>query len=229
MENDFTTSEGNDFIPSFEGTFEIHIIVKPEEQAKLFAFCKDKSFHTEKMFNVHPTCAQAFYGKCANQIMVTYWFNGTVDLVVDSAKQVAKKMENFGLTILRVKVEAMAHNKNIMKCSGSHYFECHFKIEIQDLKQWETLADICLKFGSHLFFNPYSHKGYFVPVITLRRYDCNKDTAQNACDDLIKVIEQAGFKKPEKVQSEYAVLDSNVWLDEDWMFKNDPKNIIMAY
>jgi len=161
--------------------------------------------------------------------MVTYWFNGKVEMAIQMAKTVTKKMEEFGMTILRVKVEAMAMNQSISKCSGPHYFEFHFKVEIKDMGEWDKLAKVCLKHGAHLFFNPYSHKGYFVPVITLRRYDCKKEEAVKALEDMIAEVEKDGFKKQEKTQSEYAVLDSNVWLDEDWMFTTEPKNIIMAH
>lgn len=228
MSDEFMTivTEGN--IP--KGIFEVHLIVKPNDQALLFAFYMDKNNHNEKCADMRPTLALSFYGKHPCQPMLTFYVSGSDQDAISLAKKMSANMEAYGMTILRLKVEAMAHNKyvqSLYRSKKDNYFEFHFKISITNLQEWNQIRDICLKYGAHLFFNPYSKKGTMYPVVTLRRYDVDLASAEQECDDLIKEIKAQGFDDPiNGVQREYSILDTNVYLDEGWLFNGNPRSFI---
>jgi hypothetical protein len=153
------------------GVFEVHLIVQPCDQAQLFSFSLDKK-NDQQCINPRPTCAQTFYGKYPNQPMLTFWFRGTEFEAIEYAQKTQTEMTQEGMDVLRLKVEAMAHNEGVPTTAEetkNRYFEFHFKVPIANSKEWERLKLICLKHGAHLFFNPYSQTGRMQPVVTLRR------------------------------------------------------------
>lgn len=220
-------------VPDLEGIFEVHLIVRPEDEVGLFTFCMDKemvSLTNTLYFNVKPTCALSFYGNFPKQPMLTFWFHGNSRTAVLEAKKVAITMMKRGMVVGRLKVEAMANEKTIkaLEHTSNNYFEFHFKVNILNMDEWEKLRNICLPFGSHLFFNPYSKTGTMQPVVTLRRYDVNFATADADNEMLMKKISLSGFQPPEKIQKEYSIIDSDVNYDKGWLFKDDPKKFIVA-
>ncbi len=215
------------------GIFEIHLIVHPDDQSKLFAFSLENDLLSDNSyFNLKTTCALSFYGYHPNQPMLTFWISNTnSNQVVKKTLEVVGKMEEYGLSVLRLKVEAMAKDvpeMNLNEYSGTNYFEFHFKVDTKSKQEWDKLNKICLPFGAHLFFNPFSKlKSRMIPVVTLRRYDMDFKSANDECNKLIKKIEDEQFTVIEgKVQRELSIIDTNVFYDQGWLFKEDPRIFI---
>jgi hypothetical protein len=208
-----------------QGTFEIHIIVRPEDQFHLFAFCKDKG---DALIRLRPTCAVTSYGKHLIQPMITGWFKGDEHEAIKQASSISQQMIEYGMHPLRIKVEAMAHSEGIPDSDfGDHYFEFHFKIQIKGSSDWLSLAKDCATHGAHLFFNPYSQTGQFVPVITLRVYDEPCVEGEQRLDRLILYLNEKQYKIEGGIEREYSVLDTNVMLDDGWLFDTNPRNFIL--
>jgi len=218
------------YLTNPKGIYEVHLIIQPDDQTKLFAFCMDKDIVEKKYINLKPTCALSFHGNYPNQPMLTFWVHGTSAIAVSEAITVALLMEAKSIPVMRLKVEAMATAEEISQLPArvsANYFEFHFKIAIKTKEEWDKLRVTCLPFGVPLFFNPYSKSnGHMQPVITLRRYDVDFKTADNDNNELIKAIVKAGFATPEKIQKEYSIVDTNVYYDEGWLFQTHPKNFI---
>lgn len=218
---------------NINGIFEIHLIVNPMDQVKLFAFSVEEDTLDDKSCaNLKTACALSFYGNYPNQPMLTFWLANynSID-AVNKSLEVAEKLEKYGIVVQRLKVEAMAKDVPELKFqekSGQNYFEFHFKVGTKSKQEWDTLNNVCLPFGAHLFFNPYSkHPGRMIPVVTLRCYDTDFKSANDECNKLIKAIENAHFSVIDgKVQRELSVLDTNVFYDQNWLFKDDPRNFI---
>lgn len=215
------------------GVFEVHLIVHPNDQTKLFAFSVEEDVLADKSYsNLKTTCALSFYGNYPNQPMLTFWLaNHTSYTAVQKSVEVAEKLIKYGVKVERLKVEAMARDVKEMKAhgdSGVNYFEFHFKVDTKSKQEWDRLAAVCLPFGAHLFFNPYSKMPTrMVPVVTLRRYDTDLKTAFDECSQLIKAIENTGFTIVEgKIQRELSIIDTNVFYDQGWIFRNDPRVFI---
>jgi hypothetical protein len=216
---------------NIHGVFEVHLIVDPNDQMKLFAFTLEEDTLAENLYSLKPTCALSFYGHHPNQPMLTFFLNNCNSLdAVKKSVEIADKLKMYGMTVHRLKVEAMAKDVPEMKLgynSGLNYFEFHFKVDIKSKQEWDKLAAVCLPFGAHLFFNPYSKSktsSRMIPVVTLRRYDCDLETANDECNNLIKKIEDSNFLIVDgKIQRELSIIDTNVFFDQDWLFKNDPR------
>lgn len=128
------------------------------------------------------------------------------------------------MIVARVKVEAMASD---VQAEEGHYFEFHFKIPITSA-EWIKLQNVCMPHGAHLFFNPYSQTGRMQPVVTLRRYVPSLDDAIVSLDRLLEVITKEGFPYPDGIEREYSILDTNVYLDDGWLFRTFCDNFITS-
>ena len=214
------------------GLFELHLIIEPTpySEAKLFSFCIDKK-DNGGLINLRATCAQTFYGKHPRQPMLTSMFRGTEEEAVTMARSLETEMTTEGMVVTRVKVEAMASNAGVPNSTTQNvpscrYFEFHFKVHISSSAEWNRLNQACVPHGAHLFFNPYSQTGRMQPVVTLRRYVSSFEEALSSLDQLISSTTTAGFPSPDGVEREYSILDTNVGLDEGWLFRERPDNFI---
>ena len=205
-----------------KGTFEVHLITTPENQNKLFAYITN--LKNDKLIKIRPTCANSFYGDCHVQPMLTFWIHDNDDTVMKLVTEIKKDMELKGITIIRIKIESMAHNIGVPQtCSADHYFEYHFKVDIQNTEEWNNLVKLCLPFGCHLFYNPYNKT--MTPVCTIRNYFSFEDIAESF-NQLNKVLEDNKFAI-HSIEREYSVYDSNVLLDHNWLFcNNNPREFI---
>jgi hypothetical protein len=134
-------------------------------------------------------------------------------------------MEKNNIPIIRTKIEAMAHNEGVPNiCTDNHYFEFHFKVMIKNTTEWNRLVELLTPFGAHLFYNPYNKS--LTPIVTIRRYTSLTDL-DNVYETVKSLLEENEFvsEDPEK---EYSVYDSNVYLDQNWLFVDKPTNFIIT-
>lgn len=76
------------------------------------------------------------------------------------------------------------------------------------------------------------------PVVTFRRYNLTLEEAEQGLNMLFQDIEKAGFKRSDSVQREYVflfcsqcrynVMDTNLDLDQGWLFDKDPTQFITS-
>ena len=215
------------------GIFEIHLIVDPDDQVKLFSFSVQEDVLRDKDYlNLKTTCALSFYGSKPNQPMLTFWMSNTDSKgVIRKTLQLVDKMQSQGLDVKRLKVEAMAKNVPGIGPNSPNYFEFHFKVDTKSKQQWDVLDNLCLPSGAHLFFNPYSKLPHrMIPVVTLRVYDVNFESADNQCKELMQKIANHGFTVIDgKVQKELSIIDTDVFYDQGWLFKEDPRVFITCH
>ncbi|QKF94660.1 hypothetical protein QKU48_gp1202 [Fadolivirus algeromassiliense] len=206
-----------------KGTFEIHLITTPEKQTQLFGYITNLS--DGRLIRPRPTCAYALYGNYPNQPMLTFWTHGTIEEVNVVVNDIKSDMEKNNIPIIRTKIEAMAHNEGVPNiCTDNHYFEFHFKVMIKNTTEWNRLVELLTPFGAHLFYNPYNKS--LTPIVTIRRYTSLTDL-DNVYETVKSLLEENEFvsEDPEK---EYSVYDSNVYLDQNWLFVDKPTNFIIT-
>lgn len=202
-----------------KGLFEVHLITPPECQTQLFGYITN--LNDDNLVRPRPTCATALYGDYPVQPMLTFWTNGTSDNVTFLVEKIRSDMEKCGIPVTRTKIEAMAHNDGVPEiCQDNHYFEFHFKVEIDSTEQWNEVAAIIVPYGGHLFYNPYSKT--LNPIVTIRRYTSLADL-ENVFNAVKTLLEGYVLTNPEK---EYSFYDSNVDLDKNWLFKENQTNFI---
>lgn len=206
-----------------KGIFEVHLITKPEFQTQLFGYITN--INDKRLIRPRPTCAYALYGNYPNQPMLTFWTNGTVEEVRQTVHDIELDMGRKNIPIIRTKIEAMAHNEGVPnQCVDDHYFEFHFKVTIHNTTDWNKLVELLTPFGAHLFYNPYNKN--MIPIVTIRRYTSLTDL-ENVYNEVSELLKNNNFEH-EDPEKEYSVYDSNVLLDQNWLFTNDPKNFITS-
>lgn len=213
------------------GNFEIHLITKPEKQMQLFGCIENiKARNDKHIIRPRATCAYALYGKHRFQPMMTFWSHGSESEVTKKANEVANYLNSRDVPVIRLKIEAMAHNDNVPNAvTENHYFEFHFKVQgLEGTKDWDRLVDLTVPHGVHLFHNPYNKN--LVPILTIRSYVSLTDLEERY-ERLLKALENyceinEKFSVDLHVEKEYSVLDTDVNLDEDWLFQDNPTNFL---
>lgn len=207
-----------------KGLFEVHLITKPEYQSALFGYITD--FTAENRKNIvrpRPTCAHALYGDYPIQPMLTFWVTGSTDEVTETVKEIEVDMNSKNIPIIRTKIESMAHNEGVPdKCEQDHYFEFHFKVNIKNTTEWNKLVELIIPYGGHLFYNPYNKT--LKPIVTIRRYTSLTDL-EKTYELVVEVLRQNGLST-DSLEKEYSLFDSNVYLDNNWLFEKEPRNFI---
>lgn len=204
-----------------KGLFEVHLITKPEHQSALFGYITN--LNNDKLIRPRPTCAHSLYGNYPIQPMLTFWINGTVEDVTHTVKDIETDMNSKNIPVIRTKIEAMAHNEGVPnECPEHHYFEFHFKVDIKNTTDWNKLVELITPIGGHLFYNPYNKT--LKPIVTIRRYTSLADL-ENIYKNTVDLLKTHGLES-DSLEREYSVFDSNVHLDENWLFTGRPQNFI---
>jgi hypothetical protein len=195
------------------GVFEIHISVDPVQITKLRLFTMKNK--------MKPILAVAQHGENPNQLMISKWTAGTVLEAVSRAKEIADQLKDDGLDVVRVKVEAMAHNKGVPQEANSdvdpsHYFEFHIKIPIDEHRSWQELEGLAAKSGCAVSFNAFKDT---VAALVTMRVSASRGylEAQRMKDALLAALEEGGFAAGGEVQKEFSVFDSRPEYDAGWL------------
>ena len=195
------------------GLHEIHITTEINDLFKLRLFCLDHK--------IKPILALSDYGSFPIQPMISKFKNGTSTEVIEKANKIASDMTEYGIKVIRIKVESMIHNKGVPLekndlCSPNNYFEFHLKFDINDSREWNTLAKVCQEKGAHLSFNAF--KKETIPLVTLRLAgNLGMNQAIALKDALMDHVKQAGFASNSAIQCEFSVYDNNINLDSGWL------------
>src|SRR3972149_10238336 len=95
-----------------KGTFEVHLITTPENQTKLFGYITNliNNDTDNHLIRPRPTCAYSLYGNYPIQPMLTFFIHGTIEKITQIANDIKSDMEHNNIPVIRIKIEAMAHN-----------------------------------------------------------------------------------------------------------------------
>lgn len=194
------------------GLHEIHITVQPDQVALLRFFCVQNK--------MKPILATALYGDHPNQLMISKYSKGTSGEVIKKAHNIADKMREFGLTPIRVKVEAMIHCKGAPRgdekpYKRDDYWEFHIKVEINNMEELALLSETAKEHDAHISFNAF--KKETIPLVTLRLYECSYNEAIKQKDILLDHIKEVGFPLHHGIHHELSVYDNNQKLDKGWL------------
>jgi hypothetical protein len=195
------------------GVFEIHISVDPVQITKLRLFTMKNK--------MKPILAVAQHGQHPNQLMISKWTTGTVLEAVSRAKEIADQLKDDGLDVVRVKVEAMAHNKGVPQepngdADPSHYFEFHIKIPIEEHRSWQELEDLAAASRCAVSFNAF--KDTVAALVTMRvSASRGYREAETMKDSLLAALKGGGFVAGGEVQKEFSVFDSLPEYDAGWL------------
>ena len=158
--------------------------------------------------------------------MATWRRAGTVlPEVFAEAKERVEALKSAGFVVVRLKIEADISNDQIPETDddarqepGSCYFEHHVKLRRDVTSGCESLMKVSLAHAAHLSHNAWRRptEGVEERFVTLRSHGVGRRTSAQQLKGLLMALESAGERITE-VESEYAVYDSNLALDDGWL------------
>lgn len=206
--------------PSYKGTFEAHVTIKPvnsELKRKFSLLCQK--------LNVKCVFIELAEGVSCSQLMTASYHHGAFKDVLQKINQIAQNIVNADFEVTRIKIEAMVSNQDIpifdieaQKLPKSNYFEFHVKAILSASDNLEVLRKYCLQHDAYLSKNAFQKlvDGTQERFITMRMYGIGYKSAQTRFDKLIVLLRNKGFKLSQQ-QREYTVYDSNLNLDAGWV------------
>jgi hypothetical protein len=158
--------------------------------------------------------------------MATWRRSGTVlPDVLAEAKQRVEALQREGFVVARLKIEADISNDQVPETDdaarlepASCYFEHHVKLRRDVTAGCESLTQVSLSHAAHLSRNAWRKpiEGVEERFVTLRSHRVGRLTSAQQLDGLLMDLKSAGEQIAD-VESEYAVYDSNLALDDGWL------------
>jgi hypothetical protein len=193
---------------------EIHISVEPTQLLELKKYCLLRKFK--------PILACSDEGDNKHQLMISKYKSGTKQDCINKALYIEKDMLNYGLNVIRVKVESMLSNsycpKGDEKPDTGCYFEYHIKFDIENDEDYNKLKKISKKYNGNCSYNLFSKN--FNPIITLRSYNKSYNEFNNNKDNLFNELKMNNLKTSNFIHKEYCIYDTYSDLDNNWLSKN---------
>lgn len=153
-------------------------------------------------------------------VMTSSKYVGETPLIALSV--VEQKLYSFGYEILRKKLETTPYNlavptvSNELKVGMDCYFESHLQIETTPDRLLE-LRRICQTNDVHLSRNIFKEIGANIIIMaTLRKYDGWIEQFSREVEKFYVALLKSGFYA-KKIEVEYAIYDSNVHHDREWV------------
>lgn len=191
------------------GLFEIHITVDETEPFALFQFCG--AYECKMIYAITETGNK--------QMMISKFVNGTPKTTLEKMRKLEDCMQkSYGMTIKRSKIESMMFNDGV-PAEGivpGTYWEFHAKAEVESLND---LTVFCLTENTEKTRVNWSVNicGSKKPLLTLRMYNCSRNSAVEQKDAILARFKMANFHVDGQIQREFAIYDSNQTLDHDWL------------
>lgn len=158
--------------------------------------------------------------------MATWRRSGTVlPDVLAEAKQRVEALQRGGFVVVRLKIEADISNDQVPEADddarlepASCYFEHHVKLRRDVNVGCESLMQVSLSHSAHLSHNAWRQpiEGVEERFVTLRSHGVGHRTSAQQLKGLLTALKSVGELITE-VESEYAVYDSNLALDDGWL------------
>lgn len=204
---------------TYRGAFEVHLTVRVVGSLDAFrAWCA-----VERCKCVWIRLAR---GAHLDQPMATWRrADGILPEVLAEARQRVGDLERAGFPVLRLKIEADPANEQVPVTDDAarlepsvNYFEHHIKLRRPVSANREHLLRVCCGYMAHLSRNAWRIpvEGFEERFVTLRSYGVGRGTSEQLLHRLIHALAEAGEQVIE-VESEYAVYDSNLTLDDGWL------------
>lgn len=150
---------------------------------------------------------------------------GTVEKVFSEAKGISNQLAAAGFPVTRIKIESTMSNpavpvtrKAAALMKEDQYFECHAKVIIPPAGPDPTLRALCEKYDAHISQNPSNRlaDGSLGVFLTQRFFKVTKGAAIGKFEELLRALRASGYAVS-NVLKEYALLDTNFMLDEEWI------------
>lgn len=142
------------------------------------------------------------------------------------AKKTAEDMNQLGYNVQRIKIETTPDFHLVPKeisdvFPRGCYFESHIKVQVQN-GYYETLKNALSKSQWHLSSNSYKKNSdeHIIFMITYRKHSGTHSEFVSEVDAFIESHNHSiGYKINPKYITEFAIYDSNIHMDDEWLRK----------
>jgi hypothetical protein len=205
----------------YKGDFEVHVTARLTSDPMLGLFrqwCQDRKFG----------CVWIVLGRGTHvhQPMATWRRRNTVlSAVLAEAHLLAAQLNEVGIPVARVKVEAAPENDEIpvedvqaAAHKSRNYFEHHVKLLRAATASRDALLRTCEQYSAHLSRNAWREvaAGQEERFVTMRSYRLGRNASAKQLQELLAALTNLGEQVIE-IDSEYCVYDSNLELDAGWL------------
>ncbi|MEU7526018.1 nucleotidyl transferase AbiEii/AbiGii toxin family protein [Saccharothrix sp. NPDC042600] len=202
----------------FSGDFEVHLTGSEWEVEGLAAFAARRG---AKFSHI-----ELHRGATPSQPMITLTGRGTLEQVRATASRWRADIEDAGLRVLRVKVEAAPWNEGVPRTDDQArpdlYFEHHVKLRLprDDWKALSAVLDVAKAHNAHLSRNARrrTEGRKEERFVTQRCHGVGRATARARLDALLEALRRW---KVLEVEEEYVVHDDALEVDRGWIDAED--------
>ena len=146
----------------------------------------------------------------------------TDDVAYKEVKRIANGLMKMGYNVIREKIEASPNHPEVDKLPRprERYLESHLQV-ITNKERLKKLGEIARKHNAHLSRNAFKELGdEFINMLTLRDWNSSLNEFEKKLDNLIKDLNENGFKLAEQPEIEFSIYDTRYNLDDEWLNKN---------
>lgn len=148
-------------------------------------------------------------------LMTSDTFKGTEEQAHQQALSLAKVFHSVGVGVHRIKIETVPWHPKAANPSPTQYFEAHFGVDAEHVMYPQLLDEWCERAGLHKSRNLMKKGDTKVQMYTLRKY-CDQQLFSALVEWNKAKLELLGAKV-DKVITEFALYDSNVEMDAQWL------------
>lgn len=147
------------------------------------------------------------------QVMTSSTVRGSDASALAMASHLSSIFKDRGYNVIRAKIETVPWHPKAACPDPNQYFECHFGVKLPcdetQLKFWAKT------FNLHYSRNAMKQDHQKVQMLTYRLHG-QRDMFEEHVGKIKKYLEMSGFEL-EKVITEFALYDTNVELDRQWL------------
>ena len=166
-----------------------------------------------------------------DDVMTSSTYRGTSQGAVNMANRIAKNLTESGFNVNRVKVETFPSHPNSPKTTNNNmfaagnYFEAHYEIVTDEhsdktfkhLVEWSRTCGVKLHISSNVAKSQNSPR---ITMLTLRSSQSRMEQFKRDVERTLELIIGGGFTVIGKPLVEYAILDTNVTHDVEWLHEH---------
>lgn len=214
--------------------YELHITIKADEKFNLEQFKCDCEELCLKPIIIELQNKEGV--KVGEDIMTSSRYVCSHSLIYAKSLEKAALLEAKGYNVFRIKIETDENNRlayhkdNVFKkpLDPNFYYECHIEIET-DNEGLSKLEKIAKKYNCHLSKNAFKklNNGKFINMMTYRNYEKHYEDYKDELETIVNEIKIQGFKVGE-LDIEYAIFDTNLSHDDDWLSSADTKKELLV-
>lgn len=191
--------------------YEFHVTLQNANKEKFKSFCSVLKVKPI-ILDIQQKDSKSIY----EEVMTSSTENFKTDLEAKKhLDYLVKKLKEQSFEVIREKIECEPTHKDINKCLQNKYLEAHLNVFVKNDQTLENVTSICKNYNVHLSRNVNKQLENGFTIMITYRENVKLKIFKHKLNKIIKEIKQ--FHNIEKEVIEYALFDSNLNYDTQWL------------